>query len=124
MLAIAYQLKSMSVRSWRTSLRLPRNPCIAARVLLNRANLSFFLFMYVCQDRCIAYHGSLWFSASFSAGFLLTLVHIASRDDHYLVCWLDIWQDSKFTTRLRYGYPKTVFKRELDWIRIRISEML
>ena len=34
------------------------------------------------------------------------------RDDHYPVCWLDIRQDSEFTTG--YGYPKTAFKREPD----------
>jgi len=39
---LGIRLKSMSVRSWRwTSLRLPQNPRIATRVLLNRANLSF-----------------------------------------------------------------------------------
>jgi len=55
---LGIKLKSMSVRSWRwTSLRLPRNPHIAARVLLNRANLSFVL---ICHDRCI------WLPAFFS----------------------------------------------------------
>ena len=61
----------MSVRSWRwTSLRLPRNPRIAERVLLKRANLSFVL-MYVMTDA----YGSLRFSAIFSASFLFTLLH-------------------------------------------------
>ena len=61
----------MSVRSWRwTSLRLPRNPCIAARLLLKRANLSFVL-MYVMTDA----YGSLRFSAIFSASLLFTLLH-------------------------------------------------
>jgi len=65
------RLKSMSVRSWRwTSLRLPRNPRISARVLLKRANLSFVL-MYVMTDA----YGSLRFSAIFSASVLLTLLH-------------------------------------------------
>jgi len=64
-------MKSMSVRSWRwTSLRLPRNPRIAARVLLKRANLSFVL-MYVMTDA----YGSLHFSAIFSASLLFTLLH-------------------------------------------------
>jgi len=35
-----------------------------------------------------------------------------TRDDHYPVCRLDIWQDSEFATG--YGYPKTAFKREPD----------
>jgi len=40
------KLKSMSVRSWRwTSLRLPRNPRIAARVLLKRAIWALSLCM-------------------------------------------------------------------------------
>ena len=43
----------MSMRSWRwTSLRLPRKPRIAARVLLKRANLSF-VCPYVRYDRCM-----------------------------------------------------------------------
>jgi len=47
---LGIKLKSMSVRSWRwTSLRLPQNPSIAARVLLKRANLSLVL-MYVMTD--------------------------------------------------------------------------
>jgi len=36
----------------------------------------------------------------------------ASRDCHYVVCWLDIRQDSEFPTGK--GYPKTAFKREPD----------
>ena len=65
------KLKSVSVRSWRwTSLRLPRNPRIAARVLLERANLSFVL-SYVMTDAC----GSLRFSAIVSASLLFTLLH-------------------------------------------------
>jgi len=43
---------------------------------------------------------------------LLRLVAPYSKDDHYLVCRLDIRQDSDFATG--YGYPKTVFKREPD----------
>jgi len=39
-------------------------------------------------------------------------LRLASRDDHYPVCLLDIRQDSEFATR--YGYPKTAFKREPD----------
>jgi len=35
-----------------------------------------------------------------------------SRDYHYLVCKLDIQQDSEFATGC--GYPKTAFKREPD----------
>ena len=59
------------MRSWRwTSLRLPRNPRIAARVLLEKANLSFVL-MYVMTDA----YGSLRFSAIFSASLLFTLLH-------------------------------------------------
>jgi len=47
---LGIKLKSMSAKSWRwTSLRLPLNPRIAARVLLKRANLSFVL-MYVMTD--------------------------------------------------------------------------
>ena len=52
------KLKSMSVRS--TSLRLPQNPRIAARVLLKRANMSFVL---VYDDSCI------WLPAFFSYFF-------------------------------------------------------
>jgi len=64
-------LKTMSVRSWRwTSLRLPRNPRIAARVFLKRANLNFVL-MYIMTDA----YGSLRFSAIFSASLLLPLLH-------------------------------------------------
>ena len=37
---------------------------------------------------------------------------VYTRDDHYPVCRLDIWQDSKFATG--YGYPETAFKREPD----------
>ena len=63
---LGIRLKSMSVRSWRwTSLCLPRNPRIAARVLLNKANLSFVL-MYVMTDA----YGSKHFSAIFSASLL------------------------------------------------------
>jgi len=41
-LGLGIKLKSMSDRSWRwTSLRLPPNPCIAARMLLKTANLNF-----------------------------------------------------------------------------------
>ena len=47
---LGMKLKSTSVRSWRwISLRLPRNPRIAARMLLKRANMSFVL-MYVMTD--------------------------------------------------------------------------
>jgi len=53
-----------------SSLRLPQNPCIAARVLLKKANLSFVL-KYVMADA----YGSLRFSAIFSASLLLTLLH-------------------------------------------------
>ena len=61
----------MSVRSCRSaSLRLPRNPRIAARVLLKRANLSF-VFMNVMTDA----YDSLRFSAIFSASLLFTLLH-------------------------------------------------
>jgi len=68
---LGIMLKSMSVKSWRwTSLSLPRNPRIAARVLLKRANLSSAL-MYVMTDA----YGSLCFSAIFSASLLLTLLH-------------------------------------------------
>ena len=68
---LGIKLKSMSVRSCRsTSLRLPWNPHIAARVLLKRANLSLVL-MYVMTDA----YGSLRFSAIFSASLLLTLLH-------------------------------------------------
>ena len=68
---LGIKLKSMSVRSWRwTSLRLPRNPRIAARVLLKRANLSFVL-MYFMTDA----YGSLRFSAIFSASLFFTLLH-------------------------------------------------
>jgi len=57
---LGIRLKSISVRSWRwTSLRLPRNPRIAARVLLKSANLSFVL-MYVMTDA----NGSLGHSMS------------------------------------------------------------
>jgi len=37
---------------------------------------------------------------------------MATRDDHYPVCRLDIQQDSEFATG--YGYPKTAFKRKPD----------
>jgi len=70
---LGIKLKSMSVRSWRwrwTSLRLPRNPHIAARVLLKKANRSFVL-IYVMTDA----YGSLRFSAIFSASLLFTLLH-------------------------------------------------
>jgi len=41
---VGIKLKSMSVRSWRwTLIRLPRNPHIAVRVLLKRANPTFVL---------------------------------------------------------------------------------
>jgi len=64
--SLGIRLKSMSVRSWRwTSLRLPRTPRITARVLLKRANLSFFLVGY---DRCI------WLSAFFSYLFCQSFV--------------------------------------------------
>jgi len=53
-----------------TSLRLPRNHRITARVLLKRANLSF-VHTYVMTDA----YGSLHFSAIFSASLLLTLLH-------------------------------------------------
>jgi len=67
---LGIKLKSKSVRFWRwTSLRLPRNPRIAAMVYL-RANLSFVL-MYVMTDA----YGSLRFSAIFSASLLFTLLH-------------------------------------------------
>ena len=47
---LGIKLKSMSVRSWRwTSLYLPQNPLIAARVLLKRANLSFVLMLWHWQ---------------------------------------------------------------------------
>jgi len=66
---LGIKLKSMSMMSWRwTSLCLPWNPRIAAKVLPKRANLSFVL-PCVCYDRCI------WlpaFSAVFSASLLLT----------------------------------------------------
>jgi len=43
---LGIRLKSMSVRSWRwTSLRLPRNPCIAARVLL-KSELHYILQIF------------------------------------------------------------------------------
>jgi len=68
---LGIRLKSMSVRSLRwTSLRFPRNPRIAARVLLKRANLSFVL-MYVMTDA----YGTRRFSAIYSASLLLTLLH-------------------------------------------------
>ena len=68
---LGIKLKSMSVRSWRwTSLRLPQNPHIAARVLRKRANLSF-VFMYIMTDA----YGSLHFSAIFSDSLLFTLLH-------------------------------------------------
>jgi len=71
---LGIKLKSMSGRSWRgTSLCLSRNPHIAARVLLKRANLSFVL-MHVMTDT----YGSLRFSAIFSASLLLTLLHSGS----------------------------------------------
>jgi len=58
---LGIKLKSMSVRSWRwTLLRLPRNPHIAVRVLLKRANLSFVL-MCVMADA----YGYLPFSVIF-----------------------------------------------------------
>ena len=61
----------MSVRSWRwTSLHLPQNPRIAARVLLKRANWD----MSLCNVITDAY-GSLHFSAIFSASILFTLLH-------------------------------------------------
>jgi len=70
-----YKLKSMSVRSWRwTSLGLPQNSRVAARVLFKRANMSFvLLIMYVMTDA----YGSSRFSAIFSASllFTLTLLH-------------------------------------------------
>ena len=37
---------------------------------------------------------------------------VATRNDHYPVCRLDIGQDSEFATR--YRYPKTAFKQKLD----------
>jgi len=37
---------------------------------------------------------------------------VSTRNDHYPVCRLDIWQDSEFSTG--YRYPKTAFKREPD----------
>ena len=70
---LGIKLKSMSVMSWRwTSLCLPWNPRIAARVHLKRANLSF-VHMYVMTDA----HGSLCFSVIFSASllFTITLLH-------------------------------------------------
>jgi len=68
---LGIKLKSMSVRSWRwTSLRLPQNPCIAMRVLLKRANLSFVL-MYFITDA----YSYLRFPAIFSASLLFTLLH-------------------------------------------------
>ena len=68
---LGIRLKSMSVRSLRwASLRFPRNPRIAARVLLKRANLSFVL-MYVMTDA----YGTRRFSAIYSASLLLTLLH-------------------------------------------------
>jgi len=61
------ELKSVSMRSWRwTSLRLPRNPRIAARVLLKRANLSFVL-MYVMTD-------AYWLPAFFNYFFRQSFV--------------------------------------------------
>ena len=67
---LGIRLKSMSVRSWRwTSLRLPRKPRIAPRVLLKRVYLSFVL-MRVMTDT----YGFLCFSAIFSASLLLTLL--------------------------------------------------
>jgi len=53
---LGIRLRSLSVKSWRwTSLRLRRNPRIAARVLLKRANLSLVLFAKLCQqmDNCL-----------------------------------------------------------------------
>ena len=40
----------------------------------------------------------------------LTSLHVRNRDDHYLVCRLDIREDSEFATR--YGYPKTAFEQK------------
>jgi len=37
---------------------------------------------------------------------------VPARDDHYPVCRLDIWQDSKFATG--YRYPKTAYIRGQD----------
>jgi len=60
---LGIKLKSMSVRSWRwTSLSLPQNPCIAARVLLKRPNLSFVLMTDA--------YGSLRFPAIFSTSIV------------------------------------------------------
>ena len=60
------KLKSMSVRSWRwTLLRLPWNPCIAARVILKRATE---LCSYVCYNRSMhmaPYVFQLFFCQSF-----------------------------------------------------------
>ena len=39
-------------------------------------------------------------------------VRLATRDDHYPVCRLDIQQDSECATG--YGYPKSALKREPD----------
>jgi len=41
-----------------------------------------------------------------------SILAVAGRDDHYLVCPLDIRQDSEFATG--YGHSKTAFKREPD----------
>jgi len=47
---LGIKLKTMSVRCWRwTSLRLPRNPRIATRVIVKRANPSLVL-VYVMTD--------------------------------------------------------------------------
>jgi len=65
------KLKSMSVRSWRwTSLCLPRNPRILARVFLKNASLSFVIICVMTDA-----YGSLHFSAIFSTSLLLTLLH-------------------------------------------------
>ena len=42
--------------------------------------------------------------------------YLTTRDDHCPVCQMDIWPDSKFSTG--YGYPKSVFLREPDPVRI------
>jgi len=66
---LGIKLMSMSVMSWCWRCFICLNPCIVARVLLERANLSFVL-MCVMTDA----YGSLHFSAIFSASLLLTLV--------------------------------------------------
>ena len=66
--------------------------------LCENSDLLFFISYFASQTKGIKF-GDYFFD-------------VCCRDDHYLVCQLDIRHDSEFATAS--GYPKTAFRWEPD----------